>query len=161
MIPGKPPLPPSPEAGTPARLSVTANLDRLEELLEFARTEARKAGVAEKRLMSLDLVVEEAAVNVISYAYPDAPGPIELSCRSDGNEFVVELADEGPRYDPTAVPDPDTDLSLEERGVGGLGLHLIRHSCDGLSWRRDSDRNILSCRFTLHPATVPSTAPCP
>lgn len=154
-------MPPSPEAGIPARLSVAATLDRLEELLAFARTEARHAGVGEKRIMSLDLVVEEAAVNVISYAYPDGPGTIELSCRSDGELFVVEIADEGAPYDPTAAPDPDTHLSLEERDVGGLGLLLIRRNCDDLSWRRESGRNILSCRFILDPARALSAAPRP
>ena len=116
--------------------------------------QARKSGLGVERLTVLDIIVEEAAVNVISYAYPDAPGLLEVSCRTDGTEFVVELSDEGEPFDPTTATDPDTTLPLEERSAGGLGLLLIRRSCDKLFWRRESGRNILTCRFILEPPAV-------
>ena len=154
MTPVTPLSPPSPEP-LPAELFVVpATPGRLAELREFVGIQARKAGVEAARLSTLDLVVEEAAVNVISYAYPEAPGMLEVSCRVDGKEFVVELADEGEPFDLTAAPVPDTTLPLEERSAGGLGLLLIRRSCDALSWRRESGRNILTCRFRLQSPAV-------
>ena len=116
--------------------------------------QARQAGLESHQLAAIHLVVEEAAVNVISYAYPDAPGMLKVSCQATETEFVVELTDDGPPFDPTAAPVPDTTLPLEERRAGGIGLLLIRRYCDGLSWRRESGRNILTCRFTLHSPAI-------
>jgi serine/threonine-protein kinase RsbW len=154
MTPVKTPLPPSPEPLPAGRLSVPATMDQLPELRQFVVIQARKAGLETTRLAALDLAVEEAAVNIITHAYPETPGLLEFSCHSDETEFVVELADKGEPFDPTATTDPDTTLPLEERNPGGLGLHLIRRSCDKLSWRRESGRNILTCRFNLDPPAV-------
>lgn len=137
-----------------AQLSVPAVTDRLSELREFVEMQGRHAGLASTGLASVHLVVEEAAVNIISYAYPDAPGMLTISCRATETEFVVELTDEGPPFDPTAAPVPDTTLPLEQRSAGGIGLLLIRRYCDGLSWRRESERNILTCRFTRHSPAI-------
>lgn len=148
------PLPLSGEPTAAARLAVTAKLNRLEELREFAGAEGRKAGLPSDRLAALDLVVEEAVVNVISYAYPDGPGTVEIVCRTEGEAFVVAIVDTGIPFDPTAAPSPDTTLPLEERTIGGLGLLLIRRSCDGISWQREGGRNILSCRFSHEPGSI-------
>jgi anti-sigma regulatory factor (Ser/Thr protein kinase) len=32
---------------------------------------------------------------------------------------------------------------LEERTIGGLGIHLVRTLMDGLEYKRQADRNIL------------------
>ena len=137
-----------------AQLSVPAVTDRLGELREFVEMQGRQAGLESTRLAAVHLVVEEAAVNITSYAYPDAPGMLTVSCRANETEFVVELADVGILFDPTAAPVPDTTLPLEERSAGGNGLILIRRYCDGLSWHRESGRNILTCRFTLHSPAI-------
>ena len=147
MTPVTPPLPPLPEPPHMERLAVPAILNRLLELREFAEDQGKKAGLLSDRLAALALVVEEAAVNVITYAYPDVPGIVEVACCTDGEEFVVEIADTGEPFDPTSAPEPDTSLPLEERNAGGLGILLIRRTCDDISWRRDSGRNILTCRF--------------
>jgi anti-sigma regulatory factor (Ser/Thr protein kinase) len=42
-----------------------------------------------------------------------------------------------------AAPEVDTTLPLEEKPVGGLGIHLIRQSVDALEYRREGNRNIL------------------
>lgn len=147
-----PPLPPLPEPLPPERLTVPASLDRLVELREFAAVQGRRARLGEARLAALELVVEEAVVNVITHAYPDRPGTVDVACRTDGEEFVVEIADSGLPFDPTTAAGPDTTLPLEERDIGGFGILLIRRSCDALSWRRIAGRNILSCRFTREPS---------
>jgi len=147
MTPAKPHSPPSPEPPSPARLVVTADLSRLPELREFVVGRAAAAGLPPGRLPGLELVLEEAVVNVISHGYDGRPGTLELACRVENGWFVLELADEGAPFDPTGAADPDTSLPLEERSAGGLGLLLIRRSCDAVTWRREGGRNILTCRF--------------
>jgi anti-sigma regulatory factor (Ser/Thr protein kinase) len=48
------------------------------------------------------------------------------------------LIDDAPLFDPTAVPPPDINLPLEERPLGGLGVHMMRQLTDELLYRVNS-----------------------
>ena len=56
--------------------------------------------------------------------------------------FVI--SDNGSPFDPTAKSEVDTTLSAEERGIGGLGIHLIRQLMDSINYERDNGRNVLT-----------------
>jgi len=62
----------------------------------------------------------------------------------DDDRVVVEVEDWGVAFDPTAAPEPDFDLDLDARPLGGLGIHMIREIMDEVSYRREGDRNILT-----------------
>lgn len=101
----------------------------------------------------LCLMLEEALVNVVSYAYPAGEsGEIEVVPTSampegDGEEVTVEIIDSGVPFDPTAAATPDTEAPLEERPIGGLGIYLIRSLASRVDYRRENGRNHFS--FTL------------
>jgi sigma-B regulation protein RsbU (phosphoserine phosphatase) len=40
-------------------------------------------------------------------------------------------------------PEPDTSLSVGERDIGGLGIHLVRNVMDEVSYNRRTDRNVV------------------
>jgi len=61
-------------------------------------------------------------------------------------DFVVEVSDNGKPFNPLDHPEPDLNQPLEERPIGGLGIHLIRKFVDQLAYRRDAGRNILTLR---------------
>lgn len=54
--------------------------------------------------------------------------------------------DDGRPFDPSSAPAPRLDLPLEERPLGGLGVHLARRVTDAIEYRRQDDRNILRMR---------------
>lgn len=74
--------------------------------------------------MKLQLASEEALMNIFSYAYPhDTPGDVTVSCTRKGtHDLLIIFEDKGQPFDVLSVEDPDTDLSLDERNVGGLGI---------------------------------------
>lgn len=95
---------------------------------------------------SLNLVLEEAVVNVIQYAYPEGEEgtlTIEVEWKAEENILQFTLSDGGNPFDPTAVPDADTSLSVEERPIGGLGIFLIRQMMDCVEYRYYNNRNTL------------------
>lgn len=95
---------------------------------------------------SLNLVLEEAVVNVIQYAYPEGEEgtlTIEVEWKAEENILQFTLSDGGKPFDPTAVPDADTSLSVEERPIGGLGIFLIRQMMDCVEYRYYNNRNML------------------
>ena len=92
----------------------------------------------------LDLALEEWVTNLCRHAYRQQGGTIEVAVRSGDGGFVVEIADDGPPFDPTTRPDPNVEGSLAERELGGLGIMLIRRMVDQVRYRREGERNVLS-----------------
>jgi len=55
----------------------------------------------------------------------------------------VEVEDDGRQFNPLELPEPDLEKKLEERPIGGLGIHLVRNLMDELEYRRTHNKNIL------------------
>jgi len=104
------------------------------------------------------LLLEELFVNVVSHAFPDRLShQITVSLERRGDWLEIECADDGVAFDPLTAPPADTESPLEERPIGGLGIHFIRHYSDDLAYRREQGRNILTIRKRL--ADAPSEEP--
>ena len=122
-------------------LSLVSDPAQLETLQSQLAETARSVGVDSKRIGRLLLAFEEVFVNICLYAYPDEPGPIRLRCHLDGGEFVTEIADEGPPFDPDCLPEPDQMADIDERPVGGLGWFLVHRLVDRVESSHDDSGN--------------------
>lgn len=90
------------------------------------------------------LAIEEAVVNVMQYAYPKGTrGNVNLNVSADEDKITFELRDFGKPFDPTRVPEVDVETYVEKRSIGGLGIHLIRHYMDELSYDYRENQNVL------------------
>jgi anti-sigma regulatory factor (Ser/Thr protein kinase) len=106
---------------------------------------ARQQGFDQKRIKEIELATEEAIANILNYAYRDAIGDIEITCKTKNNEkFIIEIVDSGIPFNPLSVDDPDIRADLSEREVGGLGVFLMRKLMDDVHYRRDENKNILT-----------------
>lgn len=134
-------------------LNLPAILGNLPHALSFVENGAEAAGVIPKKLIGLALAVEEAFVNICTHAYKDSAGQVELASFIGSDpfprSFVLEIADSGPEFDLLSIPEPDTSLGIEEREIGGLGVHFIRHFTDHADWRRENGKNILRLILNL------------
>jgi serine/threonine-protein kinase RsbW len=98
---------------------------------EFVTRAAEDAGLDAREVYAVQMAVDEASTNIIEYAYGgEEQGDIECTCRIGEDEMTVILRDHGRPFDPTCVPDPDTNACLEDRAVGGLGLFFMRQLMD-------------------------------
>lgn len=130
-------------------LRLSASRERLEEVMAFVEANALASHVALARCAGLCLAVEEAFVNICDYASEGTLVQVELVCTVDSGAFVLEIMDTGREFNPLSIPAPDLDIPLEDRKVGGLGVHLIRNFTDGAAWRREGGRNILRLTINL------------
>ena len=102
-------------------------------------------GLAPAVAYAVNLSVDELLTNTISYGYDDdARHLIEVAVRMEGDALVVEIADDGAPFDPSDAPEPDTEASLEDRPIGGLGVFLVRRMMDEVAYRRDAGRNVVT-----------------
>src|SRR3546814_19827176 len=86
------------------------------------------------------LIVEELASNVIEHGGTDVPtGQRELSVDIgiDGDRLSLQFSDDGAPFDPTATAAPNLDADIDDRTIGGLGLHLIKQLAEAIRCRRD------------------------
>ncbi|MBO7069878.1 MAG: ATP-binding protein, partial [Bacteroidales bacterium] len=121
------------------------NIQQIPQLAEFVETIAGEKNLDQAMAMSLNLALEEAVTNVILYAYPDGIDglvDIEAYIREDCLEFI--LSDSGKPFDPTAAPEADVTLGVDERSIGGLGIYLVRNIMDSVSYRYENGKNILT-----------------
>ena len=101
-------------------------------------------------IFNLNLVLEEAVVNVINYAYPkEEHESIYLSARMQDDSIIFVLSDTGKEFDPTQVPEADITLSAEDRPIGGLGIFLIRQIMNEVKYERIDGKNVLTLEKKL------------
>ena len=99
------------------------------------------------RMQSVLLIFEEQFANIASYAYPGSKGEAAVSLRYGTAGVTLTVSDTGIPFNPLDAPEIDTSLSLEERPVGGLGIHLVKQMADELTYRYADGKNILTAVF--------------
>ena len=116
-----------------------ADLPRIQAAIgEFSREQDWPPDIE----FQVDLVLEELVLNVVNHGSAGGAGEIAIELLSDAEAVTIEIIDDGKPFDPlTDAPDPDTESSIEDRAVGGLGIHLVRTMMDEVSYRREENRN--------------------
>ena len=95
-------------------------LTDLSQIRQFMRTTADTNGYPSAAIDELIVAVNEALSNIVRHSYQNKPGAIKVSMVCSQGAVKVTLHDNGPGFDPTSVPTPDTTLPLEKRPFGGL-----------------------------------------
>lgn len=130
----------------PERRILTNSLTEVSTLPVFTEQVLERYGLDPEMAGHVNLMLEEALVNVIDYAYPEGvEGEIELTTEYNASEGMLtfRIADHGKPFDPTQASAPDLDASAEDRPIGGLGIYLVRTLADRVEYSREGDRNIL------------------
>ena len=67
---------------------------------------------------------------------------IEIELRSE--RFIIIIGDDGIPFNPFKKDPPDTMLTVEERLIGGLGIHLVKKLMDECEYKRQTNKNIIT-----------------
>ena len=106
-------------------------------------------------MFAVDLAIDEVVTNVISYGFGDAAEHlIQVRLVLNSGELTLEVEDDGKPFDPLCQPPPNLTLALEDRPIGGLGIHLVRNLMDCTEYRRQHDRNLLIMRKKVPEVSV-------
>jgi anti-sigma regulatory factor (Ser/Thr protein kinase) len=86
------------------------------------------------------------------YGFADRHGgEVTVEAVLDADRVCITLTDDGRPFDPLGMAAPDTALSTQERRIGGLGIHLVRHIMDEVSYHRQAGRNVMVLAKRLTP----------
>ncbi len=129
-------------------ISLPASPEHVEPMRDAATAIAREIGFSAEQVARVELAVEEAVTNVVLHAYPEGKGSISLSCSCDDDgQFAVTVTDCGRAFDQTAAARAAQNPASGKPATGGLGIDLLRHNADQLSYRRTNGKNILAMIF--------------
>ena len=127
------------------QLSEVTRLSRLVEA--FGEAE----GLGPEAVFSMNLALDEVVTNVIRYAH-DSDGlqhPIVVRLALEQDVLTAQVEDGGRPFNPLEAPAPDLTGSLDERPIGGLGIHLARSVMSSVEYRREDGRNVLTMKKKL------------
>jgi len=126
------------------------NIMELDKLEPFLMKFFEQENIDMSLLPQFDLALEEAATNVIMYAYPEGEkGTAELTLEMKNGQLHSVLTDSGVPFDPLQTPEVNLDVSLEERKIGGLGIHLIKEIMNEVSYEYKDGKNVLSMIYNV------------
>ena len=132
-----------------AKPSLTLQLEnQLEEIDRVNRevaTYLEDLGLETKVRRQLSVVFDELLSNIISYAFEDDDKHlIDISVAVAGQRLVISISDDGIPFNAFSQEVPDTDLPLEDRTEGGLGIHIVHNLMDEINYQRAIGRNTVT-----------------
>lgn len=132
-------------------ITLPNDVKHVPELNNFVKSVARRLNLDNSLSSQLMLAVEEAVVNVMSYAYPiGTQGDVNVTASATGQSLKFIISDEGKAFDPTVHAAADTTLSAEERPIGGLGILLVQQLMDTINYERVNGKNVLTLKKTYN-----------
>ncbi len=125
-------------------ITIQNDLKELTRLAEFVDCFGEQAELPLKVIFELNLCLDELITNVVSYGYTDQEiHTIEITIHKESDIVSLKIIDDGISFNPLTKTPPDTTLPLEERQLGGLGIHLVKSVMSDYEYQRDGVNNIL------------------
>ena len=110
------------------------DLSSLDDIFKFIDEFSLKTGLDESVVFTINLVVEELFTNMVKYSSENI-NEILLQLKKDENDLIIHLTDfDVDPFDINKIAEVDTKQSLEERRVGGLGIHLVKQMMDKIEY---------------------------
>jgi len=126
-------------------LTVKAAIENLDTVTTFVNEQLEQLGCPVRAQRQVDVAIDELFGNIAQYAYNPEVGPatVRVETLEDPLAVIITFIDNGAPFDPLAKADPDTSLSMEERGIGGLGIYMVKKTMDSVSYEYRDGQNIL------------------
>lgn len=128
-------------------LRVPASPSAVMEAIDALRTFCSEQDAPLEVSQELSVALEEILANVVNHGYEgDASQTAVVTAQRDGQSLVVEVRDRAKAYNPLDAPEPDLESDLDDRPIGGLGMHIVRSFMDELDYERRDGENCVTFR---------------
>ncbi|MEZ0171337.1 ATP-binding protein [Microvirga sp. TS319] len=136
--------------GHGAHVTELANdLGDLDKMVAAIEAFCEAHGVPSREAAQLCLVIEEIFTNIVTHGHDEPGGGVVEMRMAPGPLAVrVEIIDDGRPFNPLHAPPPDLDSGVEERPIGGLGVHFLRTMMSDIVYERSQGRNHLRFQKT-------------
>lgn len=118
------------------RLRIPATTENIREAVQFVIEAAQNVGLSDDSIYHCELSLDEILNNIIEHGYtPSEDGQfIDIICQLHHDRLVIIIEDDAPPFNPLTMPDPNPKEALEERGIGGWGVYLVKQYMNQVSY---------------------------
>ncbi len=126
-----------------------ATVEDIEELSNLSDEALKKLDIPETARQELLMALDEAITNTVLHGYSGKGGLVKIVIRRKDDLVTLELIDGGKKFDPTRYPEPNLNVPIEERQIGGMGVPLIKKLTDGMEYHYvDAENHLILFKKT-------------
>lgn len=97
--------------------------------------------------MPMTLILEELYTNTITHGASDGRDVfIEINLGINKDELIMTYKDNGIPFNVLELSEPDLTASIENREVGGLGVHYVKALTDSVEYEYVEKHNVLKMK---------------
>ncbi|MFZ9148422.1 MAG: SpoIIE family protein phosphatase [Vulcanococcus sp.] len=124
-------------------IEIQNRIEELSRIKNSVQEYAELSHIKRPMIRKLQLVLDELLSNVIRYGCDHLPPEtcIQVKLLKQGHNLLIQLRDPGKPFDPFTAPEPELDLDVEDRPIGGLGIHLVKKTVRTYRYQRLDDWN--------------------
>jgi serine/threonine-protein kinase RsbW len=143
-------------------LNLKNNLDELDKIKAAVAKLSETNTCDCRKSNELNLILEELFANVVLHGFSDdKEHDIKLIISCDESSMLIRIEDDGVPFDLTSATSPDTKCAIEERNIGGLGIHFVKHFMDDCQYYRQDNKNIIVLKKNIRDDQVIKPNPKP
>jgi serine/threonine-protein kinase RsbW len=106
--------------------TIASDLNQGHQVLDELLARFGGEGWNSRDIFGIRLALEEAVVNAIKHGNClDCKKQVQVECRSTPDKIWIKVSDQGPGFDPAAVPDCTDDEHIDS--PNGRGIMLMRN----------------------------------
>lgn len=127
------------------KITLEATIENIGKVTDFVDDFLEEYQCPFKSKMQIDIAIDELFGNIANYAYGDQTGEATVCVEwNESNSFItISFIDQGIPFNPLETEEPDITLSVEERKIGGLGIHLVKKNMDEIEYQYVDGKNQL------------------
>jgi anti-sigma regulatory factor (Ser/Thr protein kinase) len=134
----------------PLQLTIENDFAQLAVVRDTVESFARRERLSRDVVFAAKLALEELLTNTISYGYDDKRVQlIEIQMEVRDGQLIIRTVDGGLAFDPGTAKEPNTNSSLKNRALGGLGVHLVKNLMDRIEYQHKDGKNHVTLRKSL------------
>ena len=123
-------------------LKVETRLEELQRIFQSVEKLAEEEDWPPALTFKTNLVLEEFGLNIMNYGYDEGIHTFEVSLTSSNDSITIEFVDDGRPFNPLEDANaPELDSAIQDRAVGGLGIHLVMEMTEDFQYRRENSKN--------------------
>ncbi|HQU92788.1 MAG TPA: ATP-binding protein [Pyrinomonadaceae bacterium] len=113
--------------------NLPSRIESVDEAALKADNFAKKSGLGDDFISSIDLAVRESVANAVKHGNKfDESKIVEIRMRKESGTFEMSVRDHGAGFDPEDIPDPTNPENLLK--ASGRGILFMRAFMDEVEW---------------------------
>jgi anti-sigma regulatory factor (Ser/Thr protein kinase) len=131
-------------------IDIKNDVKEIDRVCDKVKNFCMEHSISNEKYHDIILILDEITSNIINYAYPDDKEHwFSVFLEKKEERLVIKFLDNGMAFNPLKKETPDTESSIEERQIGGLGIFIVKQLSEFIEYSRIDDKNQLEITVSV------------